>query len=381
MAAALLSALSFSPRCPTEALRIPGPDAHLCGSPLLLRVRNRPSLPSLHLPGGRGVSERIGSVSGGHLSAAPAGTRKYEFSDSVSEAELRLDIGAMDVQSSSDIFVDVDETSLLIRVKASGTLVTLMETNRLFDKINPSETIWYIDEEQLVVNLKKYDTDLKWPDIGESWESLTSGILQLLKGTSIYIIGYSTEINQSVAEELAAGIGYVPLCTSELLESYAEKPIDTWVVSEGAESVAEAESAVLESLSSHVRTVVATLGGKHGAASRSDKWQHLYAGFTVWLSQSEAVDEASAKEEARRHIEDGSLAYANADVIVKLGKWELDHAREVAQGCLSALKQLTSLDKQLAGKKSLYIRLGCRGDWPNIKPPGWDPSSGSDPEY
>jgi len=28
-----------------------------------------------------------------------------------------------------------------------------------------------------------------------------------------------------------------------------------------------------------------------------------------------------------------------------------------------------------AGKKSLYIRLGCRGDWPNIKPPGWDPSS------
>ena len=29
----------------------------------------------------------------------------------------------------------------------------------------------------------------------------------------------------------------------------------------------------------------------------------------------------------------------------------------------------------LSGKKSLYIRLGCRGDWPNIKPPGWDPSS------
>lgn len=32
----------------------------------------------------------------------------------------------------------------------------------------------------------------------------------------------------------------------------------------------------------------------------------------------------------------------------------------------------------LAGKKSLYIRLGCRGDWPNIEPPGWDPSSESD---
>lgn len=30
------------------------------------------------------------------------------------------------------------------------------------------------------------------------------------------------------------------------------------------------------------------------------------------------------------------------------------------------------------GKKSLYIRLGCRGDWPNINPPGWDPSTPTD---
>nr|VDD25852.1 unnamed protein product [Brassica oleracea] len=27
-------------------------------------------------------------------------------------------------------------------------------------------------------------------------------------------------------------------------------------------------------------------------------------------------------------------------------------------------------EKRLPGKKSLYIRVGCRGDWPNIKPPG-----------
>lgn len=40
---------------------------------------------------------------------------------------------------------------------------------------------------------------------------------------------------------------------------------------------------------SHVRAVVATLGGQQGAAARADKWQHLYAGFTVWLSQTEAM--------------------------------------------------------------------------------------------
>lgn len=66
----------------------------------------------------------------------------------------------------------------------------------------------YIDEDQLVINLKKRDSDLKWPDIVESWESLTAGSTQLLKGTSIYLIGDSTDINQKVAHELAVGLGY-----------------------------------------------------------------------------------------------------------------------------------------------------------------------------
>ena len=41
--------------------------------------------------------------------------------------------------------------------------------------------------------------------------------------------------------------------------------------------------------SSHVRAVVATLGGQQGVAGKADKWRHLYAGFTVWLSQTEAI--------------------------------------------------------------------------------------------
>ncbi|XP_056160621.1 probable inactive shikimate kinase like 2, chloroplastic [Syzygium oleosum] len=45
---------------------------------------------------------------------------------------------------------------------------------------------------------------------------------------------------------------------------------------------------------------------------------------------------------------------------------------------LSALKRLVLSDRKLPDKKSLYIRLGCRGDWPNVKPPGWDPSTADD---
>ncbi|VAH05676.1 unnamed protein product [Triticum turgidum subsp. durum] len=225
------------------------------------------------------------------LSASPAAAHDYEFTDTNGEVELRLDIGKLGIESSRDVFVDVDDMSLLIRAKSDGTLRTLMNVGTLFDRVKSSETIWFIDEDQLVVNLKKVEQELKWPDIDESWKSLTAGITQLLTGISVHIVGDSTDINEAVAKEIAEGIGYLPVCTSELLESATQKSVDTWAASEGADSVAEAECVVLESLSSHVRTVVATLGGKQGAASRFDKWQYLHSGFTVWLSVSDAGGE------------------------------------------------------------------------------------------
>ncbi|KAK9120525.1 hypothetical protein Syun_018142 [Stephania yunnanensis] len=324
------------------------------------------------------LSNRFGSVlfSSNLSTVSVNNTREYEFSDGATEVELRLPFGNQEIQNSKDIFVDAEETSLVIRARTSGSLLTLMETSQLYDKIKPAETIWYIDEDQLVINLKKQDSDLNWPDIMESWESLTAGAPQILKGTSVYIVGDSTEINEKVARELAVGLGYTPLNTRELLETFAKQPIDSWLVEEGIDSIVEAESSVLESLSSHIRAVVATLGTPYGAAARADKWQHLYSGFSIWLSQSDATDEGLAKEEARRQVQDASKGYANAEVVIKLAGWlPNEGSQTVAQACLSTLKRLVSSDKNLPGKKSLYIRLGCRGDWPNIKPPGWDPAA------
>ncbi|XP_030533608.1 probable inactive shikimate kinase like 2, chloroplastic isoform X1 [Rhodamnia argentea] len=346
-------------------------------------------------------------------SLSPATPISYEFSDGSSDMELRLQLGGIDISGPRDIYVDANDTSLTIQLKHSGSHMTLMETDSLFDRIKSDETIWYLDDDQLVINLKKQNPELKWPDIVESWESLAAGSMQLLRGTSIYIIGDSMEINQKVAKELAVGLGYTPLETKELLETFAKQTIDSWVLAEGYDAIAEAEGVLLESLSSHVRAVVATLGGQQGAARRADKWQHLYAGFTVWLSATEATvqsgkdvanvhfpdssydviqnhfnaagslteperDEDSATKEVRRHIEDGSLGYANADVVVKLQGWDASYSKTVAQASLSALKRLVLSDRKLPDKKSLYIRLGCRGDWPNIKPPGWDPSTADD---
>ena len=58
--------------------------------------------------------------------------------------ELRLDIQKLGIGSSRDVFVDVDDTSLLIRAKSDETLRTLMNVQTLFDRIKSSETIWYV---------------------------------------------------------------------------------------------------------------------------------------------------------------------------------------------------------------------------------------------
>ncbi|KAJ6347761.1 hypothetical protein OIU76_004282 [Salix suchowensis] len=369
--------LSFHSQNPIKTL----PSFSLSNIPLSISKPNLTSFTnlSLSIPASKSNNansppNRYSRFSCNCISTATPSTN-YEFSDSSSEVELRLSLVGLDVQSSKDIFVDADGTSLVVQVQHSGSRITLIETNKMFEKIRTAETIWFIDDDQLVISMKKQDPDLKWPDIVESWESLTAGSMQLLKGASIFLVGDSTEINQKVARELAVGLGYTPLDTQELLETFAKQTIDSWVLAEGSDSVAEAECAILESISSHVRAVVSTLGGKQGAARKADKWQHLYAGFTVWLSPTEALDEDSAKEEARMNVKDRSVAYSNADVVVKLQGWDSDHAKSVAQASLSALKQLILSDKKLPGKKSLYIRLGCRGDWPNIKPPGWDPSN------
>lgn len=68
-----------------------------------------------------------------------------QFFDGSSEVELRLQLSGRDIQTSKDIFVDANETSLTIRVQHSGSLITLIETNNLFDRVKPAETIWFVE--------------------------------------------------------------------------------------------------------------------------------------------------------------------------------------------------------------------------------------------
>lgn len=67
-----------------------------------------------------------------------------QFLDGPTELELRLELSKYAINSTRDIFVDADESSLTVRVQHSGSLWTLMEATCLYDKIKPAETIWFM---------------------------------------------------------------------------------------------------------------------------------------------------------------------------------------------------------------------------------------------
>ncbi|KAH8943012.1 hypothetical protein BDL97_13G026600 [Sphagnum fallax] len=334
---------SASVSCFSPRICLSSSSTSFCRLPRRFALSAYPMVKTAPIPTGR-VSDLFGFVgdlrSNVYCGAAQLiSSSHHEFRDDGAEVEVRVPI-PVDMEGSDGaavsarhMQVDTQDTTLSIAVQTSQGVQLLFSAPCLYGRVKTSETIWYVDDNEIILSLKKMDTDLKWPALLEGWMSLTIGVSELLKGTSIYVVGASTAINWAVAKELATGLG-------------------------------------------HVRCVVATLGGHQGIAAQNVGWNGLHAGFTVWLSQSNAADEVAAEEEAAKAKQEGVEAYAQADVVVALAGWDENSARPAAEGSLRALKYLLEADKELPGKKSLYLRLGCRGDWPNIMPPGWDPATG-----
>jgi hypothetical protein len=62
------------------------------------------------------------------------------------------------------------------------------------------------------------------------------------------------------------------------------------------------------------------------------------------------IDEEAAEEEAAKAKQEGSKAYAQADVVVALAGWDENSAKPAAEGALRALKFLLEGDKELPSK-------------------------------
>jgi hypothetical protein len=174
-------------------------------------------LKSAPIPTGR-VSELFGFVrdlrSNVYCGAAQLNSSSHhEFRDDGAEVEVRVPI-PVDMEGSDGaavsarhMQVDTQDTTLSIAIQTSQGVQLLFSAPRLYGRVKTSETIWYVDDNEIILSLKKMDTDLKWPALLEGWTSLTTGVSELLKGTSIYVVGASTTINWAVAKELATGLG------------------------------------------------------------------------------------------------------------------------------------------------------------------------------
>ena len=77
-------------------------------------------------------------------------------------------------------------------------------------------------------------------------------------------------------------------------------------------------------------------------------------------------------------------AYAQSDVHLKIRNVETEDglnegdlsepaslAKALIPDVIKVLRSTLEREKDLCKKKCLYVRFGCRGDWPNVELPDW----------
>lgn len=73
-------------------------------------------------------------------------------------------------------------------------------------------------------------------------------------------------------------------------------------------------------------------------------------------------------------------AYGQAEVRIAIAQNDADTltVQQIADGVvpkiLQAVDQLIKQDVNLCGKKGVYMKFGCRGDWPDLQPPDNNPA-------
>lgn len=147
------------------------------------------------------------------------------------------------------------------------------------------------------------------------------------------------------------------------------------------------EALVIESLSTHVRCVISMYGDGIGAAARGACWRYIFGSVSVWLGPLpllEPIDSCANADLERSTPEQlpQDEAYSQSDVHLKIktsygidaDTSDMDEtalAKELLPDLLKVVKATLDSENELCKKKSLYVRLGCRGDWPNIEMPEW----------
>ena len=209
-----------------------------------------------------------------------------------------------------------------------------------------------------------------------------------LAGVDVFLVGRPGCGKCATAKALAPLLGYVPLDFWELTQSTLEAarrsdPGGGATGGEEEDEISGAEKELATELSTFVRVVCAV---SSGACVSDRNWAKLHAGVTVWMRPAPGVEfedselDGSGSEFLPGHAF-GSFAddaarvdacFAPAEVVVTPEAG--DTPEVLAARVLAGVARLLDANRDtnpltLAQRKSLYLKLGARGDWPNIQMP------------
>ncbi|CAL8462601.1 g2134 [Coccomyxa elongata] len=112
-------------------------------------------------------------------------------------------------------------------------------------------------------------------------EDLAAEVIQLLDGTSLYLVGMMGSGKSTVGKIVASALKYPYLDADSLIEKMAGCTVAEIFAEEGEESFRDLESQVLHELMPFKSVVVSTGGG---AVIRKQNWGYMQHGVVVWLT-------------------------------------------------------------------------------------------------
>ncbi|KAL0018672.1 hypothetical protein WJX79_008538 [Trebouxia sp. C0005] len=195
--------------------------------------------------------------------------------------------------------------------------------------------------------------------------SADAQLVDRLQGISLGLVGDNSALNIAVADQLARSLGYIPLATSRIILDLTQQSPQEIVEQEGLAELGGTEAVVLGSLSTQIRSCIATCGGGGGAAARGDCWRYLFGFVTIWLDDTWQKQPDVPQREAYQQAEVRIALAKHSSEVMTPGQM----AEAVVEQILQQVTELVRKDEDLCGKKAVYMKFGCRGDWPDLQPP------------
>jgi len=206
-------------------------------------------------------------------------------------------------------------------------------------------------------------------------QKLADTVARLLRGVNVVTVGENERANHQLSELLAPLLKYSPMSVPQLIRGISDgKSREDIARDEGDAEALIVENSVHEQLSQFLRVSLATCGANGvGALARGDCWAWIFGMITIWVDDEESAKLSEENPDKFPQRE----AYELADIRVVLKGKELneEEKEKTVRAVLEGVKALVDNDEHFAGKKSLYTRMGCRGDWPILQAPEWDGTS------